>query len=152
MFDIQIDTSDLRGLGQKLHAEVLRGVSRAVRVASESALSRARGDAPVKNGDLRKSLKASPVKALVNAVWSTVFATAEHMRWVVEGTRPHRIEARRANALHWTAGGQKFFRRSVNHPGTSPNPFLRGAELVADNTLTSGVDRATDEAIERVSK
>lgn len=152
MLDFRVDLSDLRGLGQQLHANVVSGLHRAVRVASESAQRRAQANAPVKDGDLQKSLMASPVKSLVNVVWSTVTSRLEYLRWVVEGTRAHRIEARRAKALHWTSGGQKFFRGAVNHPGTKPNPFLLPAASVADTTLAAATDRAVDDAISRTTR
>lgn len=47
--------------------------------------------------------------------------------YVVHGTRPHRISARAARALHWFGAGGEHFAQSVNHPGTHPNPFPREA-------------------------
>lgn len=47
--------------------------------------------------------------------------------FVVFGTRPHRIVARRAKALRFEVGGRIVFAKSVRHPGTRPNNFLLDA-------------------------
>ncbi|MGV2914540.1 hypothetical protein [Streptomyces alfalfae] len=44
--------------------------------------------------------------------------------YVLDGTRPHLIRARRGKALRFTAGGQVLFRRVVRHPGTDANDFM----------------------------
>ena len=41
-----------------------------------------------------------------------------------EGTRPHLITPKRAQALRFTAGGRVVYARSVMHPGTKPNKYL----------------------------
>jgi hypothetical protein len=45
--------------------------------------------------------------------------------YIIEGTRPHVIRARNAQALHfyWAKMGQDVFFKSVQHPGTKPNDF-----------------------------
>jgi hypothetical protein len=47
--------------------------------------------------------------------------------WVHEGTAPHVITARNGGVLAFQVGGETVFARSVNHPGTRANPFLRDA-------------------------
>lgn len=49
------------------------------------------------------------------------------VRFVIEGTRPHIIRPRRAQALRFDAGGQTVFAAVVHHPGTRANPFLQRA-------------------------
>jgi hypothetical protein len=44
--------------------------------------------------------------------------------FVLEGTRPHIIRARRAKALRFEVDGQIVFAKYVRHPGTRPNNFL----------------------------
>lgn len=44
--------------------------------------------------------------------------------YVLEGTRPHLIRARRAKALRFEIDGQVVFAKVVRHPGTRPNNFL----------------------------
>ncbi|MGL5911834.1 MAG: hypothetical protein ACRCZP_17660 [Phycicoccus sp.] len=51
-----------------------------------------------------------------------------YLGFVIGGTRPHLINARAGKALRFTGrGGQVIYRRSVRHPGTAANPFLRDA-------------------------
>lgn len=49
--------------------------------------------------------------------------------WILEGTKPHIIRARRAKFLrfYWPKVGAVVYRRSVNHPGTKANPFMSRA-------------------------
>lgn len=47
--------------------------------------------------------------------------------WYVEfGTAAHEIVPVRRMALHWVDGGHDIFAKKVNHPGTSPQPYVRG--------------------------
>ncbi len=43
--------------------------------------------------------------------------------WVRDGTDPHVIVPKKANALRFTIGGQTIFAMKVNHPGNKPNPY-----------------------------
>jgi hypothetical protein len=53
---------------------------------------------------------------------------APYARFVLEGTRPHTITARRPGGmLRFEGRGGPVFRRSVRHPGTRPNPFVQRA-------------------------
>ena len=41
-----------------------------------------------------------------------------------EGTRPHAIQARNAQALRYSSTGRIVYSRAVMHPGTPPNRYL----------------------------
>lgn len=41
-----------------------------------------------------------------------------------EGTRPHIIRPKKAQALRFTVAGHTVFAKVVHHPGTKPNPYL----------------------------
>jgi hypothetical protein len=59
-------------------------------------------------------------------MWVVMFSTAPYAKYVLGGTKPHVITARNAKALRWIPNrghGTAQFARSVNHPGTRPNPF-----------------------------
>jgi len=86
--------------------------------------TRARQEAPVRTGKLRRSIKAGPVTAKGTTVHGSVTAHAEHGIFVHEGTRPHVIRARKAKALRFVVDGRVVFAQSVNHPGTKPNKFM----------------------------
>lgn len=57
-----------------------------------------------------------------------VGASADHAADVEFGTDPHTIEADDAEALHFELDGEEVFVKSVQHPGTEPQPFLRPAK------------------------
>src|SRR5258708_5606942 len=76
-----------------------------------SLLNAMREEAPVnkdpnaKNrGALRASLRAGPWET-DGTHWRSVFSAAEHIRYVLHGTRPHRIEAKPGGALAFTWSG-----------------------------------------------
>jgi hypothetical protein len=45
--------------------------------------------------------------------------------YVEEGTRPHIIEAKNAEALSFIWHGERVFFKSINHPGTKAVHFMR---------------------------
>lgn len=61
-----------------------------------------------------------------------VYAAQPLTMWIVQGTRPHIIAARRAKVLafYWEGGPRgpgMYFYKFVNHPGTQPNPYIERA-------------------------
>jgi len=55
----------------------------------------------------------------------TITSTHPATIYVVNGTRPHRIQPkRRGGVLRFEIGGRVVYARYVNHPGTRPNGFL----------------------------
>jgi hypothetical protein len=73
---------------------------------------------------------------------------AHFLEW---GTRPHRIEARNGQALRFMVNGQVIYRRSVNHPGTAPRPFLRHARDRAAMAATYAAEIYVSYAIEHAA-
>lgn len=95
--------------------------------------NQARVDVPVRTGNLGRSVGTTPAKATGPfSVGGSVFAggrTAPYAIPVHEGSRPHKIVARRAPMLRffWEKIGRNVAFRSVNHPGVRARPFLRNA-------------------------
>lgn len=97
--------------------------------------NQARVDVPTKTGNLGRTVGVDPMTPTGPLSMSGgVFAGGKQAPYAIpvhEGSRPHRITARRAPMLsfYWTKVGRhvKFF--SVNHPGTKARPFLRNAAL-----------------------
>lgn len=77
-------------------------------------------------GRLRRSIR-SRRNIRADSAQVQFAAHVPYARYVLEGTRPHRITPRMARALHWVDGSGSHFARGVNHPGTRPNPFPRRA-------------------------
>ena len=53
--------------------------------------------------------------------------TAPYASHVEFGTRPHIIVPKNKRFLHWKVSGKSIFAKKVNHPGTPPRNYLRGA-------------------------
>lgn len=99
-------------------------VARRLRAKTERVADIARAEAPGSMGrGIVTRIEETP-RGLSGVITSTHPAT----RYVVEGTRPHPIVARRAKALRFTVkSGETLFRKRVFHPGTRPNNFLARA-------------------------
>lgn len=85
----------------------------------------ARAEAPTKTTALQRSI-GSTYRG--GGRWE-VAATAPHARFVHQGTEPHVIKARTKPRLifFWKKVGRVVSLIQVNHPGTTPNPFLTRA-------------------------
>lgn len=96
-----------------------------------------------RSGNLLSSQAAPTILRLGNGnLLGILQNNASYAKAVHDGTVPHIIRAVNTKALKFqpsvpnfaagtgggrTATGQLVFRRSVNHPGTKPRPFLRTA-------------------------
>ncbi|QCG77091.1 tail assembly chaperone [Mycobacterium phage Bananafish] len=87
-----------------------------------------RARVPVLTGHLGRSVREDPqVMVTPFHVSGGVTAHAKYAAAVHEGTRPHVIRAKHAQALHFWWRGREVFVRQVNHPGTRARPYLRNA-------------------------
>jgi len=93
---------------------------------------------PRKTGNLGRTIHAGEA----DAFGASVIASAAYARWVEEGTRAHIIRPVRASALAWggarrlsgtlrAGSAPESFARSVNHPGTRAQPYLRPGAIIA---------------------
>lgn len=73
-------------------------------------------------GRLRDSIRSETTNT-GRSVKLLFTASVPYAGFVLEGTRPHEIRPRRAQALHWKDGSGDHFARVVNHPGTAANRF-----------------------------
>ena len=107
-------------LPAKVEQNVMRGALRAganvVKPAAQAGINNV-------SGDLARSLRVS-VRAKRGTVTAAVKTDLFYAKFVEYGTRPHWITSRDGKAL--SIGGL-FFTNAVQHPGTSPHPFLRPA-------------------------
>lgn len=72
------------------------------------------------------------------------------LNWIIEGTKPHIIAARKAKALHFISIKRHgwVFAKRVWHPGTKPNDFVtRGAQVMDER-----IQRYLDVLSERIAE
>ncbi|WP_235718302.1 hypothetical protein [Mycolicibacterium goodii] len=92
--------------------------------------NQARADVPVRTGNLGRTIGEGPIMFTgPRTVHGSIHAKADYALYVHEGTRPHVIRPRRAQALRFQVGGRTVFARLVRHPGTRARPFLRNAAM-----------------------
>lgn len=114
------DVVNARSLSDCMHRAVL---------TVEAAAKR---EAPVKTGNLRRTITSRVEQGGKRGVVGT---NASYARSVHEGSKPHLIRPRRAQALMWPGAGHPV--RLVKHPGNKANKFF--ARAIASST--SAVER-----------
>lgn len=96
-------------------------------IADECADTAPVGDNPEReNGRLKRSI-IHRVEGTGLRSRGIVTANTEYAAAVHNGTRPHEIRPRTARVLRFPTRGGIVFAPKVNHPGTSPNPWMRRA-------------------------
>jgi HK97 gp10 family phage protein len=103
----------------------IQGASRReLEEAARQVVNRAKVLAPVDTGRLRASIRVESRRTFTFRSVYTVGSNVEYAGFVNDGTRPHVIRPRNAQALRFRVGGRVVYARVVNHPGTRAKPFL----------------------------
>lgn len=133
----------LQELPAKVGRNYLRG---ALRAAAAVYRDRARQEAPVRSGALRRSIRISTRSrgALVTASVKIGGKLAPHAILVHGGTRPHTIRAR-----HKGMALLNTVRSTVEHPGARANPFMDRAYRLAS---VAAVEAAQQYLVRRIAK
>jgi hypothetical protein len=81
-----------------------------------------------------------------------IYGTASYLPYVLGGTKPHPIPKEPlppGRALRWMGRGGigVNFARSVNHPGTRPNPFPEEAIGIIETFIVGEFADAMQEAL-----
>lgn len=94
----------------------------------------ARRKVGVKTGKLRNSIRVNPRtwygNRAVEVGSDLKYAYAHH-----EGTKPHLIVPTKAQYLRFRAGARIIYTKSVMHPGTKPNRYLKNAMRIVVTNL-----------------
>lgn len=131
MTDIQIviekPLRDLAGRFAKASEELVRARRDGLRQLGARYVQEARKEAPKRSGKFAEGLSYRTYVRGDTPELRT-YSPQPLGRWIIDGTPPHKIVARNAPALsfEWPggpAGPGRYFFKSVNHPGTQPNPF-----------------------------
>lgn len=108
-----------RGLNNVVNARSLSDCMHRAVLTVEAAAKR---EAPVRTGNLRRTITSRVEQGGKRGVVGT---NAPHARPVHEGSRPHIIRPRFAQALMWPGAGHPV--RLVKHPGNKANKFFERA-------------------------
>jgi len=122
---------DMQGRFASANAELLNVRRDLMREEGRRFVTLAQDEAPERSGEFKRSI------GFRSFVESDAVGFRAHMaqplgNFILGGTRPHPISAVRGMALRffWSEGPQGpgiYFFKSVNHPGTSANPFIARA-------------------------
>lgn len=109
--------------------QIKNAISRSIELVQNKAMRKAPVNKQSGGGNLRQS-----IKTYIYPLKGRVVAEAKYAAAVETGTKPHIIRAR-GRVLANTRTGQ-FFGKTVHHPGTRAQPYMRPA-----------VDESKDEII-----
>ena len=124
---------ELQDYLNQLPAKIERNVMRsALRQGANVIRAEAQATVPVGKGDLRKSIKVK-TRSKRGQVSATIETKDFKAHWIEFGTQPHEIKPSKTGGV--LAFGDTIA-KSVNHPGTQPQPFMQPA-----------VDSKTSEAV-----
>lgn len=118
---------DLKGRFAKANSKLLQIRREMLRPEAKRLVGLVKQEAPKKSGEFAKGISYRTF-ASGNATGFMVTTPQPLGRFLIEGTRPHSIIAKRASVLafFWPNGPEgsgTYFYRSVHHPGTPPNRF-----------------------------
>lgn len=128
---LSVEFRGLERAASGLRTAAAATISAATLVAAGNAilLAALRAEAPVKTGAGRDSIVSR-----ASGLQGRGYYARGYMKMQNDGTRAHTIVPRTRRALHW-GGDPGVFARSVKHPGTRPNPFVRRAVDKAEPAL-----------------
>lgn len=110
------------GLKGKKHSDM---ISETLDYGLNEANNIARREAPIKTGNLRRSITKRKPSKFVGELRSN--AGSEGFKYwaaVQYGAAPHTITPKRGNFLVFEKDGEIIRTKKVNHPGTVANPFV----------------------------
>ena len=99
-------------------------VDRDMRRRAITVQQAARASVGVRTGVLKASIHTRRTMRATGFAYE-VGSTQNYALLHHEGTRPHMIIANRAQSLRFTSGGRVVYARTVAHPGTRANRYLK---------------------------
>lgn len=158
---------DIKGRFAKATKKIVENQRKAVRVLARKWVKIAREEAPSKTGKFRKSIKYTEFTKK-NQVGFETESKQPLGKFIVDGTRPHKIRARRKGALYfyfgkagmWTVVPKKggfsthvsdgklwVGKGFVQHPGTKPNPYVTRAYVRWTKDMEKEIEAVADKFV-----
>ena len=119
-------------------------IQRAIVLSIASVSRETKKEAPVKTSRLRTGIRSriSPFRGMIES-------TVEYGIYIHEGTSAHIIRPVKKKALYWKGAAHPV--KSVRHPGTKANPFMkRGAEK-AEGQVQAIFQRAINNVVTKLA-
>lgn len=133
--------SELLSVPPRLDVAMVRAVvdgTGLLQAAMRAEIPRSDNPGPHAQDDIQRRLKVGPDGRVTGE--STTNNEILYYRW--SGTKPHRIEPKRAKALRFRGSSGNFvFAGGVNHPGTKPHPWIETAGEKSEAAIKSGFER-----------
>lgn len=114
--------SDVEEALKQTEHRLLETLQQLLEEAALTVASEAKKTAPKRTGFLAASIGYRVLRGSAE-----VAATAPYASYVEYGTKPHMIYPKRVKVLIFRVGGKTIFSKRVQHPGSSPQPFMRRA-------------------------
>lgn len=154
MLNITIDVDgleELQAAWEGAFAELAAATATATQRACQEGAEEARAVHQYKDrtGALTASITGHLVRVNPLDAEGVIEAKSTYASFVEEGTSPHEITG---SPLVFEAGGATVFTRRVQHPGTSPRPFMGPALQKAERVLQREGEVAVERAAERMSR
>jgi HK97 gp10 family phage protein len=134
--EIVVEFNYFPGIAAALEGKVADCVQKAVRDVEAQAKARAAVDTG--------AMKSSITGRMTGRFSGEVAPHVEYAIFVEYGTRAHVITAKNAGALYWPGAAHPV--KSVNHPGTAAQPFMRPAAEAVRGPFTSCIRQAVESA------
>lgn len=115
---------DLSGRFTRANRDLLENRREWVRYEGRRFVSIAQRRAPKKSGDFADGIRYRTFGS-GDTIGFTSSVPQPLGKWIIGGTKPHTILGRPYLAFFWERLNKRVVFRSVNHPGTKPNPFIR---------------------------
>lgn len=129
------DLYDLRDRFRRAKQQILPLSQKDLEWAGEQVQKRMQQYAPVRTGFLRDHIQVikAPGRVRVGPVGVDYDAAVEY------GTKPHIIRAKPGKTLAFRMNGTMIFVKSVKHPGTKAQPYIRPAREWAQRELSEKI-------------
>jgi hypothetical protein len=118
-------------------------IERAVTLSAEDLVAQQMIAAPVKTGTLRASIHIDSIVSGGDSVTATTATGGESSKYAIfvhEGTGPHEIYPKAAQALFWPGAAHPV--KVVHHPGTHPDHYMSDPLLANMGVYIEAMARA----------
>lgn len=135
----------LKSVLKESPAIVREQMQKAISLSAILVQRKAREEAPVKTGTLRRGIKSKivPFKG-------TIESKTKYGYWVHKGTDPYIIRPVRKKALFWK--GARHPVKRVSHPGIKANPFMKRGMDKSERQVQVIFQKAIDNVVNKIAK